>query len=101
MPTRGHALVFAADWSCRLDSQLADILRSIQRTAGFPENGKTHTLRHTFCSRLAMKAVPVKVIQTLAGHANIETTERYLHSDRNLENEAMKLLSTSSAKVAA
>jgi site-specific recombinase XerD len=54
--------------------------------------GKCHVLRHTFCSRLAMRGVAVKVIQTLAGHANIETTERYLHSDRVQEREAMRLL---------
>lgn len=38
-----------------------------------------HDLRHTFCSRLAMAGVSLRVIQELAGHARIETTERYAH----------------------
>jgi integrase len=38
-----------------------------------------HTLRHTFCTRLAMRNVPPRVIQEWAGHASIATTMRYMH----------------------
>ena len=38
-----------------------------------------HIMRHTFCSRLAMKGVPLSVIKDLAGHATIMTTQRYVH----------------------
>jgi integrase len=38
-----------------------------------------HTLRHTFCTRLAMRGVPARSIQELAGHASITTTMRYMH----------------------
>lgn len=79
----------------------ADVIRDVQRAAGFAETGKAHVLRHTFCSRLAMKGVAVRTIQALAGHANIETTERYLHSDREQERQAMRLLSVTGAKIAA
>jgi integrase len=40
-----------------------------------------HDHRHTFCSRLAMKGVNLKVIQTLAGHKTITMTARYAHLD--------------------
>ena len=40
-----------------------------------------HDNRHTFCSRLAMKGVNLKVIQTLAGHKTITMTARYAHLD--------------------
>jgi hypothetical protein len=36
-------------------------------------------LRHTFCSHLAMKGVPARTIQELAGHQNLTTTLRYMH----------------------
>ncbi len=38
-----------------------------------------HTLRHTFCTRLAMRDVAPRVIQEWAGHASIATTIRYMH----------------------
>lgn len=38
-----------------------------------------HVLRHTFCSRLAAAGVPAPVIQQLAGHSTILTTQRYMH----------------------
>jgi site-specific recombinase XerD len=40
-----------------------------------------HDNRHTFCSRLAMRGVNLKVIQTLAGHKTISMTARYAHLD--------------------
>lgn len=33
-----------------------------------------HTLRYTFCTRLVEMNIPVKVVQTLMGHASFETT---------------------------
>lgn len=40
-----------------------------------------HDCRHTFCSRLAMRNVNLKVIQMLAGHKTIAITARYAHLD--------------------
>jgi len=36
-------------------------------------------LRHTFCSHLAMRGAPARVIQQLAGHQDLATTQRYMH----------------------
>jgi integrase len=38
-----------------------------------------HILRHTFCSHLAMRGAPARAIQELAGHADLRTTQRYMH----------------------
>jgi integrase len=38
-----------------------------------------HVCRHSFCSHLAMKGVPLPAIQQLAGHATITMTMRYAH----------------------
>jgi site-specific recombinase XerD len=38
-----------------------------------------HILRHTFCSRLAMRTAPARGIQELAGHQDLATTQRYMH----------------------
>jgi integrase len=44
-------------------------------------NYRWHDNRHTFCSRLAMRGVNLKVIQALAGHKTIGMTARYAHLD--------------------
>ena len=38
-----------------------------------------HTLRHTFCSWLAIRGVPLYTIGELVGHSSLETTKRYSH----------------------
>ena len=53
-------------------------LNQAQRKAGVIEKGP-HTLRHTFCSHLAMTGAHVMEIKSLAGHSELETTQRYMH----------------------
>jgi site-specific recombinase XerD len=54
------------------ETALRSWMERAQRKAGLRVNkGQIHILRHTFCSRLAMKGVPAKVIQELAGHADL------------------------------
>ena len=38
-----------------------------------------HCLRHSFGSHLAMQNVNMRAIQLLMGHANIKTTQQYVH----------------------
>lgn len=38
-----------------------------------------HTLRHTFCTLLIAKGVPITTVSKLAGHTKIEQTQRYAH----------------------
>jgi integrase len=43
------------------------------------KNRGVHVLRHTFCSHLTMRGAPARAIQELAGHADLRTTQRYMH----------------------
>ncbi|MCH9682907.1 MAG: tyrosine-type recombinase/integrase [Deltaproteobacteria bacterium] len=69
---------------CREDGQptTAKIVRNwlgrAQRRANMKLKGP-HTLRHTFCSHLAMRGAPARAIQEVAGHAHLATTQRYMH----------------------
>nr|WP_323985045.1 site-specific integrase [Fusibacter ferrireducens] len=53
-----------------------------------------HGLRHTFCTLLAEKGVPLKTAAVLMGHEKIETTAQiYTHVDKQSQVEAIDLLS--------
>ncbi len=66
-------------------------LTKVQHAAGFSPCGP-HILRHTFCSHLAMLGVPPRVIQALAGHQSITTTERYMHLAPHAMDDAVDRL---------
>jgi integrase len=68
------------------------LLRPAERLAGLPEKGRFHILRHTFCSRLAARNVPMLTIKELAGHASIETTMRYMHLSSAAPREGIRAL---------
>ncbi len=63
----------------------------VQTEAGLPVKGP-HTLRHTFCSHLAMRGAHIMEIKALAGHADIETTQRYMHLSPRALRDAVNLL---------
>ena len=54
--------------------------------------GGVHVLRHTFCSHLAMRGAPAIVIQQLAGHLHLSTTQRYMHLSPQAREGAIALL---------
>lgn len=50
-----------------------------RKVAGLREGITVHSLRHTALSWLAMAGVDVESIRVFAGHADIETTQKYMH----------------------
>ncbi len=67
-------------------------VKQAQRRAGLAPTGNFHTLRHTFCSHLAMRGVPAVTIKELAGHKHLSTTMRYMHLTEGQKDEAIRLL---------
>ncbi len=76
----GKAFVFQKPAGGRWDTaKVQHAFRLARSLAGVRPELTIHTLRHTFASWLAMKAVPIRTISELLGHGNIATTMRYAH----------------------
>ena len=61
------------------ENKLQRWMETATRRAGLDVTRSLHILRHTFCSRLAMRGAPAKAIQELAGHRSLSTTLRSTH----------------------
>lgn len=91
---RGEWVFFQRDGSAVDESTLRSWMERAQKQAGLAINkkGQIHILRHTFCSHLAMKNVPPRVIQDLAGHADLNKTMRYMHLAKGSKESAIAVL---------
>jgi integrase len=56
------------------------------------EGFRWHDLRHTFCSRLAMKGVDIRSIAQLAGHKTLSMAMRYSHLSSSHDQAAIEKL---------
>jgi integrase/recombinase XerD len=52
----------------------------------------SHSGRRTFITTLAAKGVGVRVLASLAGHANISTTQRYIDVNDDMKRQAVALI---------
>ncbi len=60
-------------------AHVEDVPARLARQVGIARRVTLHTMRHTFCTLALEAGVDVVTVQRQAGHANIETTTRYLH----------------------
>jgi integrase len=88
---RGSLVFCSADGAPLTRNKMKKPLWAICKRAGLRNIG-WHSLRHTFCSHLAMKGAPPRAIQELAGHTSITTTMRYMHLAPSALREAVRLL---------
>jgi site-specific recombinase XerD len=69
-------------------------LRRILARAGLAKRITPHMLRHTFATHLVRNGVDVRTVQELLGHADLETTANYLHSDTRAKETAVGLIAS-------
>jgi site-specific recombinase XerD len=66
------------------------MLARVLAEAGLDQHGITpHALRRTFATYLIRNGVDVRTVQELLGHADLQTTARYLHSDTRTKQAAV------------
>lgn len=70
---------------------LVQLFGRIYEAAGL-EGGSSHSGRRTFISTLAAKGVSARVLQKLAGHASLSTTQRYIEVNDQMLRSAVELL---------
>ena len=80
------------------DGQIRDMFYAALKTAGIDRDRGTgkdlvfHDLRHTF-GTMAVEKFPLPTVQAWMGHADIQTTMRYVHHrDRGDEADALSAL---------
>lgn len=87
---RSDRVLCLPDGSPMTRDRVIKAVRAAQRIAGIEQG--VHILRHSFCSHLAMKGAPARAIQELAGHADLSTTQRYMHLSPAATEDAIRLL---------
>jgi site-specific recombinase XerD len=89
---RGDRVLYQDDGKPAGKWWLKWLLDVAERRAGLRKGGRVHILRHTFCSRLAARNVPMLSIKELVGHQSLETTQRYMHLSSAAPKEAIRAL---------
>jgi integrase len=89
--TAPENLVFPSPVSGKRFNNINKAWQTLRESAGI-HNFRFHDLRHSFASKLAMKAVDLYVIKELLGHRSIETTQRYAHLGPDYKTNAIEKL---------
>lgn len=65
------------------------LFRHIYDQAGLTD-ARSHSGRRSFITKLANKGVSVRVVQTLAGHSSMQTTQRYIDVNERMLVQAVE-----------
>ena len=93
--TRRNNPINATDYSHAISEVLRDINEMLDPLEQI-ESFSGHTFRHTFATRCIESGIRPKTLQTLLGHASLNTTmDMYVHVDEDVKREQMQLLENS------
>ena len=67
------------------------LLKRIYVAAGV-SNASSHSGRRSFITKLAQKGISARVLQELAGHKHLGTTQRYIDVNDDMLRKAVEVL---------
>lgn len=70
---------------------LLEVLKALQLRAGVAAFSP-HDMRRTFVSHMLAEGADISLVQKLAGHSNVSTTQRYDRRDEDAKRQAVRLL---------
>ncbi len=72
--------LFVNSKRCKYDKNfISKKFKEYLRMAGLPEKFHFHCLRHTYITNLVKAGANINYIKQIAGHADLKTTENYIH----------------------
>lgn len=66
------------------DRSVGEVVKQLAHKAGINKRVYTHLLRHCSFTHMVESGVDINLIQRLAGHSYVKTTNIYLHTSHNL-----------------
>lgn len=102
MPSTPDGLIFCSEAGNPLrvtdtSNTFAKVVKSLGFNDGLTDRRQKvvfHTIRHTFCSWLAIRGVPLYTIGELVGHSSLEMTKRYSHLCPDTKRQAISHVET-------
>lgn len=65
------------------DRSVGEVVKQIAAKAGINKRVYTHLMRHNCFTHMVESGIDINLIQKLAGHSNVKTTNIYLHISHN------------------
>lgn len=75
------------------DRSVGQVVKQLAKKAGINKDVWTHLIRHCSFTHLVESGCDINLVQRLAGHNNIKTTNLYLHTSHNLISKIQSPLS--------
>lgn len=66
------------------ETSVGQVVKQLAHKAGIDKKVWTHLIRHCAFTHMVESGVDINLIQRLAGHSNVKTTNIYLHTSHNL-----------------
>jgi site-specific recombinase XerD len=66
------------------DRSVGEVVKQLATKAGINKRVYTHLLRHCSFTHMVESGTDINLVQRLAGHSNVKTTNLYLHTSHNL-----------------
>ena len=91
MSTRAAPLLFSAKGGGFTAQTIVNLFKRIYKIAGI-EGASSHSGRRQFVTKLADQGINARLVQVLARHKHLSTTQRYIDVNENALRNAVELL---------